>query len=134
MLFRSDGDGTGLLGDGGLLGVGYVHDDAAFEHFGEAGLEAETGAATVVFRHGEPFLGDAFSYRLSAISEPGFILQRVRDSRYPSDALSAVGEQPSGKLLPEGDTGEHRVSFSVRKLPGVARLDSRGRLSPHEPT
>ena len=46
-----DGDGAGLLGDGGLLGVGDVHDDAAFEHFGEAGLEAETGVA-VVLRHG----------------------------------------------------------------------------------
>ena len=38
-----DGDGASLLGDGGLLGVGDVHNDAAFEHFGEAGLEAEAG-------------------------------------------------------------------------------------------
>ena len=25
-----DGDGSGFFGDGGLLGVGHVHDDAAF--------------------------------------------------------------------------------------------------------
>jgi hypothetical protein len=37
-----DGDGSGFLGDGGLFGVGDVHDDAALEHFGEAGLEAES--------------------------------------------------------------------------------------------
>ena len=35
-----DGDGSGLLGDDGLLDVHDVHDDAAFEHLGEAGLEA----------------------------------------------------------------------------------------------
>ena len=38
-----DGDGAGTFGDGGLLGVGDVHDDAAFEHFGEAGFEAKAG-------------------------------------------------------------------------------------------
>src|SRR5271165_33226 len=42
-----DGDGSGFFGDGGLLGGGDVHDDAAFKHFGEAGLEAEAGGATV---------------------------------------------------------------------------------------
>src|SRR5208283_269401 len=35
-----DGAGAGLFGDAGLLGVGDVHDDAAFEHFGEANLDA----------------------------------------------------------------------------------------------
>ena len=45
---RHDGDGAGLFGDDGLLGVGDVHDDAAFEHFGEAGFETETGVGAVV--------------------------------------------------------------------------------------
>ena len=44
-----DGDGAGLFGDGGLLGVGDVHNDAALEHFGEAGLKAETGGVAVVW-------------------------------------------------------------------------------------
>jgi len=43
-----DGDGAGFFGDGGLVGVGDVHDDAAFEHFREAGLEAERGAKSVI--------------------------------------------------------------------------------------
>src|ERR1035437_9623275 len=64
---RHDGDGTGIFGDGGLLGVGDVHDDAAFEHFGKAGLEAETGGTTVVFRHGG-LRKAAYSSQLSAIS------------------------------------------------------------------
>ena len=42
-LERHDGDGAGFLGDDGLLDVHDVHDDAAFEHLGEAGLEAERG-------------------------------------------------------------------------------------------
>src|SRR6202166_4242036 len=49
---RHAGDSAGLFGDGGLLGVGDVHNDAAFEHLGKAGLEAERGGATVIFRHG----------------------------------------------------------------------------------
>src|SRR5262249_40938366 len=52
---RHDGDGSGFGGDGGLTGVGNVHDDAALEHFGEAGLEAERGGrvlrVAVGFRH-----------------------------------------------------------------------------------
>ena len=36
-----DGDGAGLLGDAGLLDVHDVHDDAALEHLGEAGLETQ---------------------------------------------------------------------------------------------
>ena len=47
-----DGNGSGLFGDGGLLGIGHIHNYPAFEHFGEAGLEAEEGRATVVLRHG----------------------------------------------------------------------------------
>jgi hypothetical protein len=47
-----DGDGAGSFGDGGLVGVGDVHDDAAFEHFGEAGFETEGGGVgTVVLGH-----------------------------------------------------------------------------------
>ena len=69
-LERHDRYGAGSFGDGGLLGVGDVHDDAAFEHFGEAGLEAETGVvATVVLGHGG-LRKAAFSSRLSAIAKP----------------------------------------------------------------
>ncbi len=42
-----DGDGTGLLGDDGLIDVHDVHDDATFEHLGEAGLEAQAGGVVV---------------------------------------------------------------------------------------
>ena len=46
-------DGSGFFGDGGLLGVGDVHDDTAFEHLGQTGLEAKAGVvAAVVLRHG----------------------------------------------------------------------------------
>jgi hypothetical protein len=53
-----DGDGSGLFGDAGLLDVHDVHDDAAFEHLGEAELEAEgrgsevAGAVLGVISHG----------------------------------------------------------------------------------
>ena len=40
-LERHDGDGAGVLGDLGLLGVDDVHDDAALEHLGQAGLDAQ---------------------------------------------------------------------------------------------
>ena len=40
-LERHDGDGAGVLGDFRLLGVHDVHDDAALEHFGKAGLDAK---------------------------------------------------------------------------------------------
>jgi len=57
-----DGYGAGLFGDGGLLGVGDVHDDAALEHFGEAGFEAKAGRVSIVLRHSGLFsvaaLGD----------------------------------------------------------------------------
>ena len=53
-----DGDGSGFFGDGGLLGGGDIHDDAAFEHFGEAGFEAEGcggGVGAIGFGHGGLF-------------------------------------------------------------------------------
>lgn len=31
-----DGDGSGIFSDAGLFGVDNIHDDATFEHFGEA--------------------------------------------------------------------------------------------------
>ena len=40
-LERHDRGGAGVLGDLGLLGVDDVHDDAALEHLGQAGLDAE---------------------------------------------------------------------------------------------
>ena len=39
-LERHDGDGAGVLGDLGLVGVDDVHDDAALEHLGHAALDA----------------------------------------------------------------------------------------------
>ena len=38
-----DRSGAGLFGDARLLDVHHVHDDAAFEHLGEADLEAQAG-------------------------------------------------------------------------------------------
>ncbi len=111
-LQRHYGYGASFFGDGGLLGVGDVHDDAAFQHFGQAGFQAETGGAiilraAVVLRHGGLFSGCGL--RLSGFGEALFILQRVRDSRYPR--LSAISHQQEAGLRP---------------------VDSRGRLSPHE--
>jgi hypothetical protein len=40
-LERHDGHGAGVLGDLGLVGGGDVHDDAALEHLGQAGLHSE---------------------------------------------------------------------------------------------
>ena len=54
------GDGAGAFGNGGLLGVGDVHDDAALEHFGEAGLQTKTGVGAVVLGHGLDLV-DTFS-------------------------------------------------------------------------
>ena len=42
-----DGDGSGFFGDAGLLDVHDVHDDAAFEHLGEAEFEAKGRGAEV---------------------------------------------------------------------------------------
>jgi hypothetical protein len=39
-LERHDGDGAGMLGYDGLVNVHDIHDDAALEHLGEAGLES----------------------------------------------------------------------------------------------
>ena len=40
-LQRHDGGGAGFFGNLGLLDVGHVHDDAAFEHLGQADFQAE---------------------------------------------------------------------------------------------
>ena len=48
-LQRHDRHGSRLLGDGGLLGIGDVHDDAALQHLGKPGLQAQ--AISVVLRH-----------------------------------------------------------------------------------
>ena len=46
-LERHDGDGSGLFGDAGLRDVHDVHDDAALEHLGQAGLEPEACSVAV---------------------------------------------------------------------------------------
>ena len=53
-LERHDRCGAGVLGDLGLLGVDDVHDHAALEHLGQAGLDGEgrlVAAASVVRAH-----------------------------------------------------------------------------------
>ncbi len=42
-LQRHHGGGAGVLGDLGLLGRDHIHDHAALEHLGEAGLDGEGG-------------------------------------------------------------------------------------------
>ena len=42
-LQRHDRGGAGVLGDLGLLGGDHVHDHAALEHLGQAGLDGEGG-------------------------------------------------------------------------------------------
>jgi hypothetical protein len=49
-LERHDGGGARRLGDPRLLGIDDVHDDAALEHLGQAGLDAECRLVT----HGRP--------------------------------------------------------------------------------
>src|SRR5438309_2161302 len=66
-----DGDGSGFFGNDGLLGVGDVHDDAALEHFGEAGLESErSGVATVVLGHVRDPMDTFSQSRRMAVSFP----------------------------------------------------------------
>ena len=50
-LERHDRDRAGFFGDDGLFGGRHVHDDATFEHFGEAGFQAKAGGTTVVLGH-----------------------------------------------------------------------------------
>ena len=72
------GDGAGFFGDVGLFGVGDVHDDAALEHFGEAGLEAEAGG----FRCFGTWLGplDTFSQaRRMGVETPRSIYSTTRE-------------------------------------------------------
>src|SRR5712691_2916597 len=80
---RHDGHSAGPFGDRSLLSVGDVHDDAAFEHFGEAGFEAEGGGVVgaVGFGHDGLF---SRSRRMSwqHIDASVSILQRVGSSRY----------------------------------------------------
>ncbi len=47
-LQRHDRGGPGFLGDFGLFDAHDVHDDAALEHFGQAGLQPQAGVATIV--------------------------------------------------------------------------------------
>ena len=46
-LERHHGDRSGALGDFGLAGIGDVHNDAALQHFGQAGLQAQAGGVSV---------------------------------------------------------------------------------------
>jgi hypothetical protein len=46
-----DGHSAGSFGDDRLLFIRHVHNYAAFEHFGEAGLEAKAGGRVSVIRH-----------------------------------------------------------------------------------
>jgi len=43
-----DGCGAGFFGDARLLDVHHVHDDAAFEHLGQAHLEAQAGGGNIL--------------------------------------------------------------------------------------
>ena len=47
-LQRHDCDGAGFLGNGRLLGIGDVHDDAALQHFRQASFQAKAGRTSVV--------------------------------------------------------------------------------------
>ncbi len=48
-LQRHDSGGAGFFGDDRLLGVGHVHDHAAFQHFGQADFQAEVVVEVHVF-------------------------------------------------------------------------------------
>ena len=58
-LERHHGRRARLLGDQRLLGVDDVHDDAALEHLGQAGLDAECRFVT----HVPPIIGGANAWR-----------------------------------------------------------------------
>src|SRR2546425_1012128 len=60
-----DGDCASSFGDGGLLGVGDVHDDAAFEHLGQSSFQAKVGWASVVLHE--------------IFSPPLFVLERHQE-------------------------------------------------------
>src|SRR6202140_5456115 len=116
---RHDGDSAGLFGDGGLLGVGDVHNDAAFEHFGEAGLETERGGVTVIFRHA------GSEKRLSA-----FGCQR---SANPWDdgagwvfAADFILQPGGGFAEPLGAPVSYELSAHQLEPPGCARRTAEG--------
>jgi hypothetical protein len=46
-----DGDSTGCLGDLGLFNVDYIHNHAAFQHLGQAGLHDECRITVVSGAH-----------------------------------------------------------------------------------
>jgi hypothetical protein len=72
-LERHHCDGSGLLGNDRLLGGRHVHDDAALEHFGEAGFQAKAGRISVVLGHKH-----LFSNREESAQERAVVLSERR--------------------------------------------------------
>ena len=75
-LQRHDGDSARFLGDLGLMGIGDIHNDAAFEHLSQADFQAQACRSAAVVSvapvgpvavdavtvcHSEPLLTDASS-------------------------------------------------------------------------
>ena len=78
-LERHDGGGAGVLGDLRLLGVDDVHDDAALQHLGQAGLHPE-----------RRFVTHAHRYDVVRHSEAGAASLTVSRSRQAASARSGV--------------------------------------------
>ncbi len=113
----------------GLLGVGDVHDDAALEHFGEAGFEAKAGGVVRCFatwRFSFPGTGDsrqrsAVSHQLNQLGDAGdlvaltFILQGVHGLRNP------------GGIAPTSCRRRQRCRFYRRRGWRIRRTPEAGR-------
>src|SRR5436309_2774865 len=76
---------TGSFGDGGLLGVGDVHDDAAFEHLGQSGFQTQADWASVV-------LHEIFSPPLFVLERHQEFASRLRKRQIPRSARNDKGK------------------------------------------
>ena len=153
-LERHDGGRAGGLGDPRLLGVDDVHDDAALEHLGQAGLHAECRfvshprrfyrrSADVLARHVCPSdsvrshedlprrrgrarrLRDARHGGRRGSAEP---LRRVPPAEVPSPAAAAASAAPGpGRRDAHADTRERRAPRGLEQAAAVPRRRDRRR-------
>ena len=95
-LERHHRGGTGVLGDLRLLGVDDVHDHAALEHLGQAGLDAESGLVTHTHRR-IAVHARVFRPNPEAVVRRSVRVQRVGPA---DDAEQPLAQLPALHLLP----------------------------------
>ena len=129
-LERHDRDGTGVLGDLGLLGVDDVHDDAAPQHVGQSPLDGEGPGG-----HGSSLRGQAAPshHSLSAAALTDVASRSPGTSGVVAVAHRRVDPHPAGR--PEaGGRGEERALRSGRAPPSWCGARRAGRGDNARPT